>query len=1008
MWAAVYSLRHVLWYRIRRLDEESVERLIRLARASRPSARSQVGFIVDGVGIGAARAWDQLQREVAATPGVLLLGSVRTEDVFPLRTLPDCVTVNVVLDEAVAERIFQKLRASNRTDPAHWREAYVLADGLTLEYTYLLTRGRRLADVLEEQVKRRVEERRDTELQLIALAATAHRWDGSLSFDLLQDLVGIGTNDLRIALARLNDEHLLRTTGQRISGLHPLRSRFLSDSVHAFPPPTLTQTLQKLVANIDSDQVGALVAGVLTDRPELEIDVLDAVQERLIADPAPELLATVLDALRTVDFQRSSSAWPEIMDRHNVDPPLRHIAFQLAMLDGDTQLDLKPGMAGAIAELRPNLGDASPLGIRFVEQAGPARVSGILAHCSTTNTAVALLSAMSDSRFALTDFSEAAWTDSNVASLLRNASAVHFGNLIEAAGLVDIKLANLFFALGGGEQGAIAKLIQHSPWITDLRIVESESPPVAYVRTMHISDDLQGDPDQSNRDLARTMLRCFPMCGSVDAQALLPGGLPIRVGGFELAVSHLQRHYDHSDAEVSWNRRRISIAAAAFGTTNRTERVALAMKILQELAEYFGDLTRVWVTSRNRPADVSRLEGLRARLRDQKDLIVPLPASAFSKGLETAAFGNDYLHSLVDGLVDNLTNRLVEPGGNMASLAAFAGDSLRKFVTKIELQEEWELLDSAPSIDLARIDETLVDLHAVLSELAHGTTPSRDFTTAARSGRSDGALSRAADVARRAAQRRHTRIWEGTRAQLRAAGAIAQIYSRRHINASATEWPPTQVAIGLEVGSIQEWGTQAVEVIGLLAPGPDGPSYHPGILVVPFVEGRPLRQMCMQIISTALPDADSILSWTTELPPAHETPITDALFEAHKALQELSGLALLSTYRETEQLQSAADEATQRFSTAIRTIEDVEPQDAVMAAILEYLVGLETRIQGEMKATRAAMRIDDYVAVSITKGASGMLGNENGGSSEEFSLFNIAVGVCLQADVNRDVALALL
>lgn len=61
-----------------------------------------------------------------------------------------------------------------------------------------------------------------------------------------------------------------------------------------------------------------------------------------------------------------------------------------------------------------------------------------------------------------------------------------------------------------------------------------------------------------------------------------------------------------------------------------------------------------------------------------------------------------------------------------------------------------------------------------------------------------------------------------------------------------------------------------------------------------------------------------------------------------------------------------------------------------------------------MKATHAAMRIDDYVAVSITKGASGMLGNENEGSSEEFSLFNIAVGVCLQADVNRDVALALL
>ena len=582
------------------------------------------------------------------------------------------------------------------------------------------------------------------------------------------------------------------------------------------------------------------------------------------------------------------------------------------------------------------------------------------------------------------DLTRAAWTDSNVASLLRDTSAVDFGNLIEAARLVDVELASLFFDLGKGDQGAIAKLMQHSSWITDLRIVGGESLPVAYGRTLHISDDVQGDSDQSYRDLARTILRCFPMCGSVDVQALLPGGLAISVGGFEIAVSHLQRHYDHSDTEVSWNRRRIAIAAAAFGTTDRTERVALATRILQELAQYFDDLTRAWITSRDRTADVNRLEGLRYRLREQKDRIVPLTASDSSTGLETPGLGNDYHHSLVDGIVDNLTNRLVEPGGNMASLAAFAGESLRDFVMKIENQEEWELLDSLPPVDLATIDATLVNLHAVLSELAHGTTSSRDFSTAARSGRSDGALSRAADVARRAVQRRHARIWEGIKTQLRSAGVTAHIHSRPHAAASATEWPPTQVAIGIEVESIQDWGTQAEKVIGLLSPEPDGPSYHPGILIVPFVEGQPLRQMCIRIISTALPDPDSILTWTSDLPLAHETPMTDALLEAHKALQTLSGLALLSTQRETEHLQSTADDATQRFGKALRTIEHFDPQDAVTAAILDYLSGLAARVQREIEEAAAGKPIDGSLAESIAKGASGALGNENGDSSEGF------------------------
>ena len=79
-----------------------------------------------------------------------------------------------------------------------------------------------------------------------------------------------------------------------------------------------------------------------------------------------------------------------------------------------------------------------------------------------------------------------------------------------------------------------------------------------------------------------------------------------------------------------------------------------------------------------------------------------------------------------------------------------------------------------------------------------------------------------------------------------------------------------------------------------------------------------------------------------------------------------------------------------------------------MAAILDCLSGLAVRVQQEIEEAAAGRPIEGSLTESIAKGAGGALGNENGDSSEEFSLANVAIGICVQGDGNRDVALALL
>jgi hypothetical protein len=1008
LWASAYAMRDVLWYRVRRLDNESVSRMIRLARASLPTARSKVGFVVDGIGVGSGSGWDYLVKESALIPGVLLIGSARTEDLLPIRTLAECLVVEVELDEAVAERIFVRLKSTNRTSAVHWREAYEDANGLTLEYTYLLTRGRRLQDVLTDQIRRRVDEARETELRILALATTAHRWGGTLSLDRLRSELNVDAGEFRSALGRLKEEHLIVVGPTEVLGLHQLRSAVLSSAVHNFPPPALVQTLKVLVKTIESTHLSGLIAGALSEFPELEADLLQFTQDRIREQPFPNILSAVLRGLRIADFKQKSLSWVSVMDKHSVLPPLRLVAFQLAMIDSSGDLNLKPGLAEAIADIKPNLSRSSKSCNDLIGALGVDLVGEILGATGEVDAAVALMFFLSDTAQTL-DFSETVWTDTAIEKTLRTATAVEYGNLIESARSIDLKLAIAFSELAGGEVSAVDRLTRHFNWLTEVKVIRDGAVPIVFARTLHISDELQGDADKSTTDLARVLLRCFAECESVDVQALRPGGLSAGIRDLPMAHSFLKRQYDHSDHEVAWNRQRAAIAVGVFGFANsgRSDRAALAAEVVKLLADYLDDVGQVWVTSRNKPGDLRRLTSKRSRILKRVEIIVPVEPRQSGAGVVPDVVGNDYLHSLADGVVNNFTTRLLQPGSNRAALAAFVGDSLRQFARKVGESEEWALIDQTTPPELALIDSTLRSLHAILSELAHGTTPVQQIIAAARAGRAGGALERAADVSRRAAKSRHRRKWDEVRAQLTESGFIVEIVSQVHQSASATEWPALQVAIGIHVQSVQDWTSQADQVRAILAPTA-GSAYSPSLFVIPIVNGRPVAQLSQQVVSSFLPGESSYTNWIEQFPNAYETSLTNSMAKAHSALVELSGLALLSTMRETAELQSLAEAVQSRFANALRSIEMLDQRDEPVRAVLEYLTEIATRVHAEVSNVAPQPPATEFFSVTITKG---MMQGLNGAAStdvDDFNLFSFMSLVCFEWDIDPQTARGLL
>ena len=236
LWTVPWALPGVLWYRVRRLADGDVPHLIRVARAYGATPEAPVGFLVDAAGTDAADGWARLRAETAAVPGVLLVGTARSEDLITLGDLSGCATVTLRLDKTAAETIFRGLERRGAAQVAHWAEAFTNSNGLTLEFTHMLTRGRRLHAVIGEQVRRRIaDERRHLELEVLSLVSVADRWTVSIRTRDLAAACGVTDFELRAATSRLVQEHLIVEREGDMSGLHRLRSTAISEIIHDRP-----------------------------------------------------------------------------------------------------------------------------------------------------------------------------------------------------------------------------------------------------------------------------------------------------------------------------------------------------------------------------------------------------------------------------------------------------------------------------------------------------------------------------------------------------------------------------------------------------------------------------------------------------------------------------------------------------------------------------------------------------------------------------------------------------
>jgi hypothetical protein len=973
IWLAAFATRHnVRWYRVRRLCEDDVPALVRVVKGLKPSG-AIVGFVVDNVGRDDRVGFDRLIEELREEPSARVLGACREEDLFMVRSARVAAQVRPVLGAALAKRLWSELHVKNETSWPEWREPFERSQGLLLEYGHLLTEGRRLPDTIAAQVDQRVREQRSLELEIMALVATADAYGADIDVTRLTAALGADGTEVKAALTRLADEHLLRERNGLLTGLHELRSRHVMDEIHRAPPPLLAESVRRVIALVSTRALQVFVTQLLVAGAVPDQVVIDALVVRFGRQADLQAIAAALQALRLVGFYRTASSWRAILSEEKVRPIDAGLIAHLVGHGADMEIFPEP-VRRAVLRIR-QLGEVGNPRRPLVEALGRQLT---FAHTSDANAAVTVLAALGE---AGTDVTVDA---AQLARLVRDATLADIRLMLEAAYAVNPQLANAVADELGGSGALLERLEREHPWVRDAELAtDHDGHTMVRAEYAYVAESAQPDPHDAVVQLCHYLAALAPAADIIVCRAIDAMGDTAGFGGVPIADKRIERRNLPSPADVARNRARGRAAAAAVAGLTETEYLLAVRDIIIRSRRLIHDAGNAWVRGRS-PAP--KLDEDAAALISTVRKLSPSPVATEATGpLDKGELRlYDRVGFIGTVIPNNLLPRLFE-GEAVAPFIQHIADE----VDKVAQLERWYLLEDPPVEELRALREDLIDLRAVADERVRGDQVAAAALAAA--GRKG--LSASADVARRAANTRMQMVTRQLEQVLSRAGFSAQV-QRRPGEPDSGQWPDDDFLILVDVPTIYHWPNEVARSAALCRPVL---SDRVCFLMAPVREAKVVASCGVKVVRDIFPD-ESVRDWPG-LPLLKET-LTDAIREGLAGLCEASGVIASMRRAELHNDEAAAIQTGfRRARQALERVSDLANghDDRVVTETQSKLAGLIERVEYEAASLADGQPSDRGFAASLLAGM-------RGDSDEAYLYQYVIVGACIEWDTAPDGA----
>ena len=554
MWEAAHALRHtVRWFRVRRAEASDMPAVRQLMRTFRASKDSPLGIVMDDVGRSGPETWGALVGEAMSEPGVVLLGSIREEDVALIAERARVAEVRAEPDDELAQRLWEELRGKGKTNRLGWREPWTSSKGLLLEYVHMLTQGRRMEAVLRDQVADRALDReRALELDILRCGAWAGTADAELDVSRLADVLGVPDHDVARALLRLVNEHLVRSpTAGVVAGLHRLRSEKLLQLTHETAPPTPTTSFAWTVAGVPAKDLEPLVAESVSEG-HLEVPiVVKSLTCRLEQERDALALAAALRGLGTGRVRSGVDEWLAAPEVDALPRTQIGVAAVLGIGGADSGISgLIPDVQAAarrLSQIRgPRVGDPRHLLVEtmsdeavsaHIETAGASSMDEILASLVDVPISDAVQSALHDAPARLVD-----------ADLKRVASVL--GSLSAIDRRVACRWAETL-----GQEDLLERIRKEVAWAGAVSFRQEDEMAVVCCDLWYVAPSMQDEANAAVVELCELLLSLCPAADAARSRAITASGGAAGAPELPLADKRIPRKNLPPPCVVQWNRR---------------------------------------------------------------------------------------------------------------------------------------------------------------------------------------------------------------------------------------------------------------------------------------------------------------------------------------------------------------------------------------------------------------------------------------------------------------------
>ncbi len=874
MWETASKLRHtVRWFRIRRMSTADIPSIRQLIRSCRASEDSPVGFVMDDVGRNGSESWEALIKEAMAVPGVVVLGSIREEDIVQIAERARAAEVRADPDDDLAERLWRELRETKKTEWPGWREPWQQSDGLLLEYVHILTRGKRMRELLADQVAARIKDpERSLELEILRSGAWAGMANAEIDAPRLANALSVSEADLCRALLRLIQEHLIRSLNPgALAGLHQLRSEELWKLTHQMPLPTLEASFERTVASVPAADLEPLVTDVLSKRRLPIPAVLNSLIVRFEGDPDSRAFASALRGLGAGRISAGVEEWLETPEAKALPPTQVEVAaiFGIGGLNLASR-DVIPEVRIAIDRLART--KDSPEG-------DPRRLLMERMAQSTLSTLIktADLASLDEILGALIEvpLSEAIRTAlMQVPANLLKADLRLLESVMGSLSTIDRKIAIKWVEEVG--QDALFERIQNEiAWAGPVTTEDTDDGVIVSCDFWYVAASVQEHPNDAVVSLCELMLALCPSADISMSNAITACGKLAGIAQLPLAEKRIPRKNLPPPSVKNWDRRWRDQIYRRVAAPSYSDYLARGVAILETLVPTLEKIFDAHLRGKNVPA---RLYGALKSLNSETEALTPTAVPS----LEAADVGSgDFgkTRAKFQNLLHNTSVNLISRFGKLPDQSgAYIGwlNDLIADVDTVISDEPWQLLGDGPPPTLTHLKALLQSLRLLAGE-AHERqqSPLATWIAYGKGTRLGNALGFITSKAKSAGKKRLAKRKAGFERAADKAGINAEFHLRTTVE-RISPWPPADVLALLPttdiVGAVHALAENAELLQSLVGPSTS-------LTVMPLIDGIALPALARSGHQTLLPDVNgNAVVWAEFLGLPYASSETAGLF----------------------------------------------------------------------------------------------------------------------------------